>query len=137
MYRFYGHTLHFDKPSWTTYWSLKVYLWRGGEALLEHLFYDGVVSNIAQIYNQVSYMLKGTVGFGKQCLHVLPHALSLLAYIARIHDFTAIVDTGGAGDEYMPAVAIVHIGAALKTYAIFVRRVQVCWSIEVVYLLWL
>jgi hypothetical protein len=131
----YGHTLHLNEPPGAAHGSKEVYFGNGGETLLEHLFHYGIVSDIAQVNDEVPYVFEGTLGLGKECLYVLPHALGLTTYVARVHDLATVVDASRARDKNMAAVTIVYIGATLKAHSILVGGVEVCGGIEVVYLI--
>ena len=121
MYALYGHALHLDEPTRAANWSKEIYLGDGGETLGKHRLHHGIISNVPQIDDKVPYMLKSTLSLGQQRFHVFPHAFGLAAYIARIHDLTAIIDTGCTRYEDMAAVTIVNVGSTLETDTILIR----------------
>ena len=60
--------------------------------------------------------------------------MGLLDDILRVHHLTFIIDRGGAGDEDLTTVCIIHVGSTFKGDPIVTGTVQVGRGVQIVYL---
>ena len=130
----YGDALHLDEPARAADGGVGDDKGQRGVMLGEELAHGGVVGGIAEIDDGLSHILRGELPFGKEGFYVLPHAAGLADDVAGVEHLALVVDGGGAGDEAVGAVAVVHHGGALEGDAVLYGGVEVAEGLEMVLL---
>ena len=129
------NALHLDEPGGPTYRSQGYNARCLGEAFLEHLAHNLIISCVAQIDHDLHDIVISGISFGQKGLYVLPHTIGLLDDIAYVNYVPLVVNAGSTTDEDMCSVAILHHRTALERHPILVGGVQVSGRIEIALLL--
>ena len=91
-----GYALHLYQPTETADGGIDDDGGDVGETLAKHLADGGVVGGVAQVDDEVHHVVVVHPRFAKQCLDVLPHAVGLADYVARVYNAAFVVDAGCA-----------------------------------------